>query len=144
HPTRPLTGSRQQRVECFPLGSTAQEPGGRTARRQHLDAGLGIGDAPAARSRSGATGRAVATLSSGPSPSWVGRARVTFSLIRRAWWTRARPSRVRQEILVPPPAIAAARPGTNRRWRARQDSNLRPSAPEADALSTELQARGPR
>ena len=28
-------------------------------------------------------------------------------------------------------------------WRARQDSNLRPSAPEADALSTELQARGP-
>ena len=26
-------------------------------------------------------------------------------------------------------------------WRARQDSNLRPSAPEADALSTELQAR---
>ena len=27
-------------------------------------------------------------------------------------------------------------------WRARQDSNLRPSAPEADALSTELQARG--
>jgi hypothetical protein len=25
--------------------------------------------------------------------------------------------------------------------RARQDSNLRPSAPEADALSTELQAR---
>src|SRR3954467_7610371 len=27
------------------------------------------------------------------------------------------------------------------RWRARQDSNLRPSAPEADALSTELQAR---
>ena len=27
-----------------------------------------------------------------------------------------------------------------RRWRARQDSNLRPSAPEADALSTELQA----
>ena len=29
-------------------------------------------------------------------------------------------------------------------WRARQDSNLRPSAPEADALSTELQARGPR
>ena len=28
--------------------------------------------------------------------------------------------------------------------RARQDSNLRPSAPEADALSTELQARGPR
>jgi hypothetical protein len=25
-------------------------------------------------------------------------------------------------------------------WRARQDSNLRPSAPEADALSTELQA----
>jgi hypothetical protein len=26
--------------------------------------------------------------------------------------------------------------------RARQDSNLRPSAPEADALSTELQARG--
>ena len=30
------------------------------------------------------------------------------------------------------------------RWRARQDSNLRPSAPEADALSTELQARGRR
>src|SRR6059058_5187198 len=30
------------------------------------------------------------------------------------------------------------------KWRARQDSNLRPSAPEADALSTELQARGPR
>ncbi len=29
-------------------------------------------------------------------------------------------------------------------WRARQDSNLRPSAPEADALSTELQAREPR
>ena len=29
-------------------------------------------------------------------------------------------------------------------WRARQDSNLRPSAPEADALSTELQARGRR
>ena len=29
-------------------------------------------------------------------------------------------------------------------WRARQDSNLRPSAPEADALSTELQARGSR
>ena len=29
------------------------------------------------------------------------------------------------------------------KWRARQDSNLRPSAPEADALSTELQARGP-
>ena len=28
-------------------------------------------------------------------------------------------------------------------WRARQDSNLRPSAPEADALSTELQARTP-
>ena len=28
-------------------------------------------------------------------------------------------------------------------WRARQDLNLRPSAPEADALSTELQARGP-
>ena len=28
-------------------------------------------------------------------------------------------------------------------WRARQDSNLRPSAPEADALSTELQARSP-
>jgi Asp-tRNA(Asn)/Glu-tRNA(Gln) amidotransferase A subunit family amidase len=28
--------------------------------------------------------------------------------------------------------------------RARQDSNLRPSAPEADALSTELQARGAR
>ena len=27
-------------------------------------------------------------------------------------------------------------------WRARQDSNLRPSAPEADALSAELQARG--
>jgi hypothetical protein len=27
------------------------------------------------------------------------------------------------------------------KWRARQDSNLRPSAPEADALSTELQAR---
>ncbi len=26
-------------------------------------------------------------------------------------------------------------------WRARQDSNLRPSAPEADALSAELQAR---
>ena len=26
-------------------------------------------------------------------------------------------------------------------WRARQDSNLRPSAPEADALSTELRAR---
>ena len=25
-------------------------------------------------------------------------------------------------------------------WRARQDSNLRPSAPEADALSTELRA----
>jgi hypothetical protein len=34
--------------------------------------------------------------------------------------------------------------GTSERgkWRARQDSNLRPSAPEADALSTELQARG--
>ena len=31
-----------------------------------------------------------------------------------------------------------------RSWRARQDSNLRPSAPEADALSTELQARGRR
>jgi hypothetical protein len=30
------------------------------------------------------------------------------------------------------------------KWRARQDSNLRPSAPEADALSTELQAREPR
>ena len=29
-------------------------------------------------------------------------------------------------------------------WRATQDSNLRPSAPEADALSTELQAREPR
>jgi hypothetical protein len=29
------------------------------------------------------------------------------------------------------------------KWRARQDSNLRPSAPEADALSTELQAREP-
>ena len=29
-------------------------------------------------------------------------------------------------------------------WRARQDSNLRPSAPEADALSTELQAREAR
>ena len=29
-------------------------------------------------------------------------------------------------------------------WRARQDSNLRPSAPEADALSAELQAREPR
>src|SRR5215212_5825239 len=28
-------------------------------------------------------------------------------------------------------------------WRARQDSNLRPSAPEADALSTELQAPSP-
>src|SRR5664280_1784091 len=27
-------------------------------------------------------------------------------------------------------------------WRARQESNLRPSAPEADALSAELQARG--
>ena len=30
----------------------------------------------------------------------------------------------------------------SRQWRARQDSNLRPSAPEADALSAELQARG--
>ena len=29
-------------------------------------------------------------------------------------------------------------------WRAGQDSNLRPSAPEADALSTELPARGER
>lgn len=26
-------------------------------------------------------------------------------------------------------------------WRAREDSNLRPSAPQADALSTELRAR---
>ncbi len=32
--------------------------------------------------------------------------------------------------------------GTKKSWRARQDSNLRPSAPEADALSAELQARG--
>src|SRR5512140_2182293 len=31
--------------------------------------------------------------------------------------------------------------GRGIKWRARQDSNLRPSAPEADALSTELQAR---
>ena len=35
-------------------------------------------------------------------------------------------------------------PADSEGWRARQDSNLRPSAPEADALSTELQARGPR
>ena len=28
-------------------------------------------------------------------------------------------------------------------WRARQDSNLRPLGPEPNALSTELQARGP-
>ncbi len=32
--------------------------------------------------------------------------------------------------------------GYRTRIRARQDSNLRPSAPEADALSTELRARG--
>ena len=52
--------------------------------------------------------------------------------------------------IVRPQGTQAARAhgggGSARRlnWRARQDSNLRPSAPEADALSTELQARGPR
>ena len=47
------------------------------------------------------------------------------------------------------PGSPACRPSTlvkgkdwrARHWRARQDSNLRPSAPEADALSAELQAR---
>ena len=29
-------------------------------------------------------------------------------------------------------------------WRAREDSNLRPPAPQADALSTELRAREPK
>ena len=56
------------------------------------------------------------------------------------------------------PAIGLSQPGSHPRrwptewhsrclrlqWRARQDLNLRPSAPEADALSTELQARGRR
>ena len=43
-----------------------------------------------------------------------------------------------------PPTLTAW-PWPCQKWwlkRARQDSNLRPSAPEADALSTELQARG--
>ena len=44
--------------------------------------------------------------------------------------------------LCPRTGACAARPRLL--WRARQDSNLRPSAPEADALSTELQAREPR
>jgi hypothetical protein len=48
-----------------------------------------------------------------------------------------------QEVLVTP-LPGRGRPEKRWRWRARQDSNLRPSAPEADALSTELQARGPR
>jgi hypothetical protein len=39
--------------------------------------------------------------------------------------------------LALPEQVARARPTE----RARQDSNLRPSAPEADALSAELQAR---
>ena len=38
-------------------------------------------------------------------------------------------------------AVVAERCPERGQWRARQDSNLRPSAPEADALSTELQAR---
>ena len=34
------------------------------------------------------------------------------------------------------PTVHQANPLLNHRWRAMQDSNLRPSAPEADALST--------
>ena len=45
---------------------------------------------------------------------------------RKSWWRRC---------------PRAAGHGQIWHWRARQDSNLRPSAPEADALSTELQAR---
>ena len=55
-----------------------------------------------------------ARASSHSSARWAGRS--------WAWW------RSRYQMLY---------------WRARQDSNLRPSAPEADALSTELQARDP-
>ena len=40
--------------------------------------------------------------------------------------------------------LALALPEKRLNWRARQDLNLRPSAPEADALSTELQARADR
>ena len=36
------------------------------------------------------------------------------------------------------PATIVAGPFVMCRWRPQQDSNLRPSAPEADALSTEL------
>ena len=51
-----------------------------------------------------------------------------------------------EEVVVPAPPTwgGPRRESKIWHWRARQDSNLRPSAPEADALSTELQARGPR
>ena len=62
----------------------------------------------------------------------------------RATWTLGRRRRSERSARDQgdPPRLALALP-TKVLWRARQDSNLRPSAPEADALSTELQAREP-
>ena len=67
----------------------------------------------------------------------------------RCWARGARRSRAPKFVGV---RLAARRPmrtgwrwpcPKRLQWRAREDSNLRPSAPEADALSTELQAREP-
>ena len=104
--------------------------------------------------------------SSGRPPTGPGRARRRVAAAPSATWSERPTSPRRRQTCSTPSTTGSSsqgrrscRSGSRRRptrtdwrwrcpkrlqWRARQDSNLRPSAPEADALSTELQARGPR
>ena len=55
--------------------------------------------------------------------------------------TRESVSGLRRNLCVRNDLLAMCPVRTLELWRAREDSNLRPSAPQADALSTELRAR---
>ena len=81
--------------------------------------------------------------------TWGSRCRSLMSLLSDASAAaRARAVRIPNPRTVAPPRSRSgqrARPARGcapRKQRARQDLNLRPSAPEADALSPELRARG--
>ena len=95
---------------------TADEILAKAVRKTQADSGAGLGSAQA-------TLRTTQRLRARP----------------RATWPQKSSGGLTLKGLPGEPLLS----GENK-WRARQDSNLRPSAPEADALSTELQAREPR
>ncbi len=128
--------------------SFARNPGGRRCGpRSRWPTSATVGPRAAMRDRT-ATGATQRERALGWRPGPEGRL-VAAEPIRRRPGNQPPERESEPEPAAEPEPIRTRAPRRRRcrtrlLWRARQDSNLRPSAPEADALSTELQARDVR